>query len=80
MFVHEAFTNPYQMLADEFLILLAVGTFGVSQDYFQIQKEFGSVEHLVNDCTQLKFGILAEPQWDKALKIPRDAFLQQQIW
>jgi hypothetical protein len=79
LFVHERFFNPYQMLANEFVILLAPEPFRFQQDYFQIQQGFGTVEHLVNDCSQLKVGILRESQWDKVLKVPRDAFVQQQV-
>lgn len=53
--------------------------FRFSQDYFQIQTVFGAIEHLVNDCAQLKVGILTESQWDMVLKIPRDAYVQQQV-
>lgn len=79
VFAHEAFTRPYQMLANELLILVSSGKFGFTQDFFQIQRQFGAVEHLVNDCTKLKVGLLTEQQWNELLNIPRDAFVKQQV-
>jgi hypothetical protein len=79
IFTPEGHRQPYQMLANEYLFFVSKNPFSLSQDYFQIAKQFGSIDHLVNLCNDLKIGILSEEQWNNVLKIPRDAIVQQQV-
>jgi hypothetical protein len=75
---HPKFTQPYQFLANEFLIyFFQHGDTQLTEDFFKLAATFGDLTHLINNCSELKIGILTETQWNGILNIPKAALEQQ---
>ena len=78
IFTHPKFNQPYHFLANEFLLLFFNNDSNeIKQDYFKLIETFGDIGHLVNNCEDLRIGILTEEQWNGILNIPKAALEKQ---
>jgi hypothetical protein len=78
IFAHPKFNRPYHFLANEFLLLLFDNdSTDVTQDYFKLRETFGDIAHLINNCEELRIGILTEGQWNGILNILKVALEKQ---